>query len=632
MSGLWREMRGKRSLLLAGMCLLLCMAGCPATPTATNDGDATVGDGTSEVEIAAKVDEVLAELGDRLPEEGLSGDEAFTLDVEPGDPDDALFGVSVGNLVYGWVLGELEDGAVNVTGVELTRPSGTPIMRQEVRADGVKFSLPSGDSIDIEAQDEGLKFTLVLEASTPPSVIVAYGDGEGNVTIDEAASQIYLTPVTGYDPTVAKPRPARSVVFDEKLALMAQEATWCEWLGNGLEFTAGHGCNLATLLTGKAPEIVIDHLCIGVSNFLSGFEKPGDPLSTRRLLASFKVGLQVLCEMGKSGWRVVSFFKNLTPWQLACNILTFASNASVAFDGQSLADRACRIWGLGSDHVGEGGDPEPDDDPNDPNDGDNGGFVYYELTIEIAEGDGTVEVSPVDESFLFEEGTVLTLTAAPARNYTFGYWAGVFVSNSLAPTISLTMDSDKTVRVYFFEDDEVDTSEEKGTVRSTFDASDEGWRVVGDVEGGTGKPDWNSSGGNPGAHLSADDDALGGIWYWEASPKFYGDFSAAYGQTLTFDLNQDSAMAIQITNQRDVILSGGGTLIWLDRLDNPGSGWTSYTVYLDTTDTWWLDDGSVASEADIRKVLGALDDLKIRGEYENGNDTGGIDNVVLNAD
>jgi hypothetical protein len=634
-------------LLTAG--LLLNVAGCPEGGNGVsffgNDGDtgpsgnAGSSDGTSEAEIAAEVNEVLAKLDNRLPVEELSGDEAFTIEVDRSAPADALYGIWIGGTTYAWVVGDLRDDGLDITGVELTTSNRVPIMRQEVRDNGMTMSLPSGDALDIEVQASGgLKFTLVLEISNPPSVIVAYGDREGNVTVDEAASQIYLTPADDYDLTVAKPRPARSFEFDQKLALMAQEQTWCETIANTTELFAGQACNVYSVITGEAPAKVIDALCAAVSNVLTGYERPGDSLSTRRTLAGMRVGLQVLCEIGKSGWKVVSVLRNLSPMQLACTIFTFASNASVALDGRSLADRACNLWGLGSEGVGDGGvgGPTTQPDPNDssdPNTSDSGPFVYYSLTINVVEGDGTVEIHPIDESYLFQEGERVTLTAIPARNFAFDRWDGdVLSSFEFIDNFSFTMNRDRVIEVYFIDAEDVDTTDTKSTVSSTFDNSDEAWRVIGDAEGGTGEPDWIDSGGNPGSHLSADDDALGGIWYWQAPVKFYGDFSNAYGQTLTFDLKQDSAMVRQITNRKDVILSGGGKTIWLDRLDNPGSGWTSYTVYLDTTESWFMGNSTPAGEDDIRTVLGALDDIQIRGEYEDGNDTGGLDNVVLNAD
>jgi hypothetical protein len=168
------------------------------------------------------------------------------------------------------------------------------------------------------------------------------------------------------------------------------------------------------------------------------------------------------------------------------------------------------------------------------------------------------------------------------------------------------------------------------TARSTFESGDEAWTLEGDAEGGRAEPDYNFAGGNPGAFISADDDAAGGVWYFRAPAKFLGDFSGAYGRTLTFDLQQ-SSLSNQF-NGRDVILMGNGLLIWFDTANNPGLEWTSYSVTIDAAAGWFLNDDTPASEAQIREVLATIDDLRIRGEFVSGADTGGLDNVVLNSD
>lgn len=169
------------------------------------------------------------------------------------------------------------------------------------------------------------------------------------------------------------------------------------------------------------------------------------------------------------------------------------------------------------------------------------------------------------------------------------------------------------------------------TAISTFESGDEGWTLLGDAEGGRSEPDYNPSDGNPGAFVSADDDTLGGIWFWKAPPKFHGDFESAYGLTFTFDLTQ-SSLSQQINDERDVIFIGnGGTLIWFDTPMNPDIDWTSYSITLSASAGWMLNDDSPAPESVIRDVLADLEDIQIRGEFVNGPDTGGLDNVVLNA-
>jgi hypothetical protein len=170
----------------------------------------------------------------------------------------------------------------------------------------------------------------------------------------------------------------------------------------------------------------------------------------------------------------------------------------------------------------------------------------------------------------------------------------------------------------------------KCTARSDFESGDDGWTLQGDAEGGRSDPDFNVTGGNPGAFISADDDALGGIWYFQAPAEYRGNFAAAYGQTLSFDLKQ--SIDNSQLDRRDIIITGdGGSVIWFDTANNPGTDWTAYSVVLDASAGWMNDDDSPASEAQIRAVLADIEDLQIRGEYRNGEDTGSLDNVVLNS-
>jgi hypothetical protein len=172
---------------------------------------------------------------------------------------------------------------------------------------------------------------------------------------------------------------------------------------------------------------------------------------------------------------------------------------------------------------------------------------------------------------------------------------------------------------------------------STFDTDSDGW-VVRDlafpnpgappVPIGTFTPTYESTGGNPGGHVSLVDPTAN-AWYWYAPAKFLGDRHAAYGGTLRFDL------AVTGTgtpfSEEDVILVGGGVTLVFALPNRPGAGFTSYQVSL--TETGWKRDsltGAAATRADLNTVLGALTDIYIRGEYLLANDdVGRLDNVVL---
>ncbi len=167
------------------------------------------------------------------------------------------------------------------------------------------------------------------------------------------------------------------------------------------------------------------------------------------------------------------------------------------------------------------------------------------------------------------------------------------------------------------------------SIVSRFDTGNEDWRVAGDAQDGTTVPEHSTQGGNPGGHLFANDDAVGGVWYWAAPDRYLGNQAGSYGKGLSFDLKQ-SLLDTQFDDS-DVILQGAGKTLALKTDRHPGTDWTAYRVILSTSSNWKLNDlqGANASEADIREVLGNLTRLWIRGEFRDGADVGSLDNVIL---
>lgn len=163
-------------------------------------------------------------------------------------------------------------------------------------------------------------------------------------------------------------------------------------------------------------------------------------------------------------------------------------------------------------------------------------------------------------------------------------------------------------------------------IRSTFNANDEGWRVVGDTAAAT--PTFRSSGGNPGGYVEATDATTGGVMYWQAPARFLGNRSAFYEGRLLFDLRQ-SATDSQFDDD-DVQLIGGGITLTLDHSPNPATSWTRYSIPLKETAGWRK--GSVAAtEADMRTALQNVTGLRIRAEFRTGEDSDGLDNPTLTS-
>jgi hypothetical protein len=162
---------------------------------------------------------------------------------------------------------------------------------------------------------------------------------------------------------------------------------------------------------------------------------------------------------------------------------------------------------------------------------------------------------------------------------------------------------------------------------SQFTAGDEGWTVVNwDGLGTTAPPTWYGTGGNPGGYLRSPDVRSDG--FWRAPASFHGDWSAAYGDLLSYDIF--TLYSNWVMN--DVYLVGNGQTLTFKCPTNPPTTWTTFTVRLDATAGWqygmfYDTNGPAATEAQIRAVLANVTDLRIRQEYGWGSDDCGIDNV-----
>lgn len=107
-------------------------------------------------------------------------------------------------------------------------------------------------------------------------------------------------------------------------------------------------------------------------------------------------------------------------------------------------------------------------------------------------------------------------------------------------------------------------------------------------------------------------------WGWHAPSKFHGDHSGLLGRCLAYRLR---AAEVGETPQTDryVSLKGGGETLYLDGtvLTPPPPGeWKVHCARLDPSGGWKrASDRAAATEADIKKVLADVTDLRIKGEY-----------------
>ncbi len=161
-------------------------------------------------------------------------------------------------------------------------------------------------------------------------------------------------------------------------------------------------------------------------------------------------------------------------------------------------------------------------------------------------------------------------------------------------------------------------------VESTFDSGIDGWTVTGDVQ----TPIHHATGGNPDGNISAKDNVSGIVWYWHAPASIYGNRSDSYDGLMRFDLMQSSTS--RQFNADDIRLVGNALTLEYNTTYNPQTSWTSYLVQLNERSGWRrTSDNLPPSEAEFRAVLADLQDLRIRGEFRSGADTGRIDNFRI---
>ncbi|MDY0056418.1 MAG: laminin B domain-containing protein [Methyloversatilis sp.] len=168
---------------------------------------------------------------------------------------------------------------------------------------------------------------------------------------------------------------------------------------------------------------------------------------------------------------------------------------------------------------------------------------------------------------------------------------------------------------------------------STFDSGTEGWTVSDtnppfDSFGGAFTPDYDEAG----QFIRYTDPSVMSFFF-EAPESFLGELTAYYRGTLRYSQTL-SVQTPQWRDDPDVVLAGGaGLVLVFQHDDQPGVGWTDFTVSL-SEGGWRVGGlaGSFATAAQMQSVLGDLQRLRIRGEYISGVvETTALDNVSITA-
>lgn len=142
-----------------------------------------------------------------------------------------------------------------------------------------------------------------------------------------------------------------------------------------------------------------------------------------------------------------------------------------------------------------------------------------------------------------------------------------------------------------------------------------------------------ATGGNPDGYLRmADPDGslpVGNTQYWKAPPSFLGDRSASLGGVLRYDVRVFTSLGT--FTQEDVLMTGNGlTLAWTAGATPSPNAWRTFAVPLQAG-SWRVGTrtGPFASQAQVAAVLASVTSLYLRGEFQNGPDTMGLDNVAF---
>ncbi len=158
----------------------------------------------------------------------------------------------------------------------------------------------------------------------------------------------------------------------------------------------------------------------------------------------------------------------------------------------------------------------------------------------------------------------------------------------------------------------------KANLTSTFDSSAEGWNAVDPT--GDYTSTWESSGGNPAGYLrGSESDPLGGTGYFYAPASWLGNWSAYAGGIISYDLKVFDGT--DYFNDLDVIISNGSDSVsWSSNINPVGDGWVTFQVQLTAAHF---------SGANLASVLSNVTSFSIRGEFINGPETEGLDNVTI---
>ncbi len=154
------------------------------------------------------------------------------------------------------------------------------------------------------------------------------------------------------------------------------------------------------------------------------------------------------------------------------------------------------------------------------------------------------------------------------------------------------------------------------TLQSTFDTDDEDWRPYDDVT-----LTWKPTGGNPGGYLFGDDWADGRTYRFATPLSWAGDWRAF--NKLSFDLKFFSGSSTATEDVVTIRGANGRSMSWQAKA--PTSSWTHYEIGLYPA-SFGVD------QSTFDGIMAHVTEMLILGEYVYGDESEGLDNVILSSD
>jgi len=153
------------------------------------------------------------------------------------------------------------------------------------------------------------------------------------------------------------------------------------------------------------------------------------------------------------------------------------------------------------------------------------------------------------------------------------------------------------------------------------------WTLFGDAEAPSYLDDDPSA---PDGAFCAVDQSRSETWFFVADEAFVNRVSAAYGETLSYDIRAIQGNINQTFVDPHIELVVGNGIVLHYYFDyTPTNEWTRFEVRLDETAGWIDPDGSIPTDdpAIFPEIVRNITQVLIRGEYISGSDASCIANV-----